>query len=181
MDFYLSEGITYVCFNVEEEEGEHRTSSLAVGSDASAAYAAYLRRFVKRMQTDQQAPRCREVDAVTSLITAGVEARRHNPQVNPLEIVSVAVNGDMSTYSPELMGVRSDKFNNFIFGNVLTHPVEAISWSILLFWSFVTISNAVYPLARRLARILEYVAAGLRPTNSSNIAPVLRLKRSTVA
>ena len=126
MDFYLSEGITYVCFNVEEEEGEHRTSSLAVGSDASAAYAAYLRRFVKRMQTDQQAPRCREVDAVTSLITAGVEARRHNPQVNPLEIVSVAVNGDMSTYSPELMGVRSDRFNNFIFGNVLTHPVEAI-------------------------------------------------------
>lgn len=125
MDFYENEGITHVGFNIEEKEGEHRTSSLA-GASTSSAYGAFLRQFVKRMQTDLHAPRCREVDAIKSLITADSKARRHNPQANPLEIVSVAVNGDMSTYSPELMGVRSAKFNNFIFGNVLKQPVEAI-------------------------------------------------------
>ena len=41
-----------------------------------------------------------------------------NAQVMPLALISVAWNGDFSTFSPELLGQRSAEFGNFVLGNV---------------------------------------------------------------
>lgn len=125
IDFYLAEGVRDICFNVEEEEGPHRRSSLAADG-AVGAYGRFLRRIAERVREAGGALRCREIDGVASLIAAPPEVRRHNGQVRPLEIVSIAVDGAMSTYSPELLGTSSKEFADFSFGNILAEGPEAM-------------------------------------------------------
>lgn len=125
IDFYLEQGVTDVCFNVEEIEGAHRHSSLS-GGDAHATYAAFLRRVAARLRERPGQLRCREVDAFVRLAASPREMRRHNPQVRPLAIVSIAVDGSMSTFSPELLGVEAPAFANFAFANVHDVGPQAI-------------------------------------------------------
>jgi uncharacterized protein len=37
---------------------------------------------------------------------------------SPGAIISVAYGGDLATFSPELLGTKSDRYNDFVFGNV---------------------------------------------------------------
>jgi len=41
-----------------------------------------------------------------------------NGQTLPFALVSVAWNGDFSTFSPELLGQRSTEFDDFVLGNI---------------------------------------------------------------
>src|SRR5262249_32909075 len=41
-----------------------------------------------------------------------------NPMTEPLRFVSVGVNGELSTFSPELVGSSTHEFPSFVFGNV---------------------------------------------------------------
>lgn len=125
VDFYLAEEITDICFNVEEEEGQARRSSLVAGV-AVEAYGLFLQRVAERVFASGEALRCREIDAIAGLIATPAELRRHNLETTPLEIVSIAVDGGMSTYSPELLGVPSAEFGDFIFGNVRSEGPDAI-------------------------------------------------------
>jgi uncharacterized protein len=125
LDFYESEGVDYVCFNVEEQEGVHGESSLSI-SDSVDVYRKFLRYVAERIRARGMRLRCREINGVAWLAAATPEARRHNPQVVPLEIVSVAVDGGMSTFSPEFLGLRCPDYDDFVFGNVHSVPVEAI-------------------------------------------------------
>lgn len=125
LDFYLAHDLRNVCFNIEEEEGTHRRSSLR-GPAAEALYRNFLTRIADRIEAMNEPFACREIDGVRWLIGAPREARRHNPQVNPLEIVSVGVDGALSTFSPELLGIPSVDFEDFAFGNVHTDGPEAM-------------------------------------------------------
>lgn len=124
-DFFAGNSLRDVCFNIEEEEGTHRTSSIR-GPDFEAAYGRFLARFASRMARDPTPMVCREVDCVRWLAGASPYERRHNPQVTPLNIVSVAADGSMSTYSPEFLGMESPEFGGFMFGNVREDGPEAI-------------------------------------------------------
>ncbi len=42
-----------------------------------------------------------------------------NEQVQPWDVVAIAVNGDVTTYSPDFMELKSAHHNNFCFGNIL--------------------------------------------------------------
>lgn len=53
-----------------------------------------------------------------ALALSSPEARRANPQTRPLEIVTVAADGAMSTYSPELIGAAAPQYDDFLFGDV---------------------------------------------------------------
>jgi uncharacterized protein len=46
-------------------------------------------------------------------------------QTTPFEIISVDVNGNFSTFSPELLGLRSLKYGDFTFGNVEADSFES--------------------------------------------------------
>jgi uncharacterized protein len=45
----------------------------------------------------------------------------------PFAIVSVSVDGKVSTFSPELMGARSRRFGSFAFGRVGSHRLSDIA------------------------------------------------------
>jgi uncharacterized protein len=123
-DFYCAHGIREVGFNIEEVEGANRRSSLA-GVAAEARFRAFLRRFIERVADSAGQVSLRELThAATAIAVGGLEARDEN---QPLRIVSIDVAGHVSTFSPELLGCHSTAHDNFVVGDILAEPFEAIA------------------------------------------------------
>ena len=123
-DFLRANGIRMIGFNVEEVEGPHITSSMA-GPDMVAGYRSFLRRMLE-LSRRHGAPEIRELGAAHGLILNRDFDPSDNQQAVPLQIVSVGVNGEISTFSPELLGNRNPAYGDFVFGNVATHTLEDV-------------------------------------------------------
>lgn len=127
-DFFLKAGLCDIGFNVEEIEGHNERSSLASGT-ASTLYRDFLRRF---LQLNAQAGfpiRLREAEQMTSLLLRGELPA--NVQTEAGHIISVDVAGNVSTFSPELLGLKSEQFADFIIGNVFADSLtEMLTGSI---------------------------------------------------
>jgi uncharacterized protein len=113
-DFYLENDIRVVGFNIEEQEGVNGHSSIA-RTDFPARFEAFLRRIDQRANADNKV-RIREFDYFTRRIRE--RGQPHNDQVIPLSILTVTTSGDFSTFSPELIDAKSERFGDFILGNV---------------------------------------------------------------
>ncbi|HEV3177645.1 MAG TPA: cyclophane-forming radical SAM/SPASM peptide maturase GrrM/OscB [Stellaceae bacterium] len=117
-DFYVSEGIDHVCFNVEESEGEHVSQSLGK-VDAERAYYAFLSEF---WRLSAAAPGkivfIREIEQALRQVLRPKEAVFHNDLVEPFAITSMDHAGNISTFSPELLGLKNERYGDFILGNV---------------------------------------------------------------
>jgi uncharacterized protein len=45
-------------------------------------------------------------------------------------MLNVACNGDVSSFSPELLGLKNERYGDFIIGNVHTHTLEQMRTSV---------------------------------------------------
>jgi uncharacterized protein len=120
--FFCAQEIHDVGFNFDEAEGVHHTSSIA---DHEEAHRAFIERMLDHMMESRGQYQVRELACMFRLIAEGVSTYRfrgrslpENGQTMPFALVSVACNGDFSTFSPELLGQRNQHFANFVLGNV---------------------------------------------------------------
>jgi uncharacterized protein len=120
--FYVENGIREVGFNIEEIEGAHRTSSLA-GARIEARYRGFVRRFFALVCDAPGLLRVREFESTIGLLLAPEPAR--DEQNLPFVILSVAYDGALSTFSPELLGARHERFADFAIGHVATESLAA--------------------------------------------------------
>jgi uncharacterized protein len=127
--FYLDAGIDQVCFNVEESEGDH-TSELFAGADLRARFAEFLDRFWRQARETGRFSYIREIDSMLPRILRPEEAMMGNEQVVPFAMLNVACNGDVSSFSPELLGLKNERYGDFIIGNVHTHTLEQMRTSV---------------------------------------------------
>jgi uncharacterized protein len=117
-DFYIAEGIERVCFNVEESEGDHVSQSFREAG-LEAAYYRFLSEF---WRLSAAAPGkitfIREIEhAIGQVIRpAGVPFR--NQLVEPFAITSMDWAGNISTFSPELLGLKNPAYKDFVLGNI---------------------------------------------------------------
>lgn len=125
MDFYLDAGIDHVCFNIEESEGSH-VSSLFETRGLSEVYTQFLRRFWHLAQESGRIHFVREIDLAIGRIFRPEEAEGHNIQVEPFAMLNVGSRGEVSSFSPELLGLENAAYDNFVFGNLLTDPLAVI-------------------------------------------------------
>jgi uncharacterized protein len=124
-DFYQFENIRHVCFNVEETEGANSHSSLD-SDEMVLAFRYFLDAFMQCMQTAKHPIWVREFAyGLATIIQTGVSILS-NQQVTPLAILSVDVNGALSTFSPELLGTSSKKYGNFFFSTLQEGGVPAV-------------------------------------------------------
>jgi uncharacterized protein len=128
--FFLDHGIQRVGFNIEELEGTHRTSSLANDS-IHQRVVTFFRRIHKLQQQGNGAIQIREFDrAYKALALAPIDDKQksamRNDQVEPFAIISIAYDGSLSTFSPELLGMKSTEYGDFSFGNVRTDQIDQI-------------------------------------------------------
>ena len=121
-DFFEQQGVQDLGCNFDEAEGPHVESSLA---GAEAAHAAFVERLLDRSIAGAGRVQVRELATALRLIKEPLpvwhwrgEAFPDNAQTMPFALVSVAHNGDFSSFSPELLGQPSVPFGNFVLGNV---------------------------------------------------------------
>jgi len=117
LDFYTEEGIDHVCFNVEESEGSH-ISELMEEADRQVRYAAFLRRFWHRARENGRIQFVREIDLAIQRIFRPEEVATRNIQTEPLAMLNVDSRGNVSSFSPELLGLRNVDYGDYLFGNI---------------------------------------------------------------
>ena len=117
-DFYVSEGIENVCFNVEESEGSHVSEALG-RSDVEKAYYAFLSEFWRLSAAfPGKIKFIREIDNALQQVLRPKEADFFNELVEPFAVTSMDWAGNVSTFSPELLGLKNARYDDFILGNV---------------------------------------------------------------
>jgi uncharacterized protein len=122
-NFFLEQGVHHVGFNIEEVEGNHVVSTL---TDAPVGRVEKFLHRIFELET-QHAPllEVREFANARDLIRMGPPPSDdagypwYNDQVRPFGILAVDTDGNISTFSPELLGLKHERFGVFSFGNIL--------------------------------------------------------------
>jgi uncharacterized protein len=124
-DFYAEHGIHEVAFNIEEIEGPHAGSSL-LAAGAEERFARFIGRFYDLARGGDFAISVREFDSMMPILMAPPEHQFPLTQENaPYSIISVDCDGNFTTYSPELLGLRSAEYGDFVIGNVRRDSIVA--------------------------------------------------------
>ena len=130
-EFYEQAGIHTVCFNIEEKEGVNISSELVDSPHFVELYRAFLRRVFELAIQRNTHLSVREFDNAFCAIQ-GYRADGHvNFQTNPFGIVAVDIEGNLSTFSPELLGVEHPTYGSFTYGNVLEDDFQGIAQRVL--------------------------------------------------
>ena len=117
-DFYVDEGIQHVCFNVEESEGDYVSQSFA-NSDVEAAYYRFLSEFWLLLgKAPGTIAFVREIEHALQQVIRPKDALFTNQLVEPFAITSMDWAGNISTFSPELLGMKNKEYQDFLLGNI---------------------------------------------------------------
>jgi uncharacterized protein len=119
--FYQSHGISRVAFNIDEEEGVHKESSLNPDEHLTA-FRAFMSRIAELQEQDPSIE-VRELATMRRSLTASPTAEVKKSDNRPGAILNIDVDGNITTFSPELLGQVHPKYGRFSWGNV-----HADSW-----------------------------------------------------
>ncbi len=123
--FYIEHGIDHVCFNVEESEGSH-VSDLFRGEELHRRYAEFLRRFWQAARDSGRVKFVREIDLAIPRVFRPNEAPWRNEQVEPLAMLNVDSHGNVSSFSPELLGLKNAAYRDYLLGNINAQSLAEI-------------------------------------------------------
>ena len=123
--FYIAEGIADVCFNVEESEGDHVSELMTLDrSTMRDKFQEFLRRFWTISRRNPGINFIREIDGLIPRIFRSEGAEVANDQVQPLAMLNIDCKGNVSSFSPELLGYTNERYGNFLIGNVQQHTLD---------------------------------------------------------
>jgi uncharacterized protein len=111
-----------VGLNVEESEGVNIQSSLAT-EDAIGQYKKFFKRILELNARVPDPLIIRESEALLRHIQNGSHLTRSQTNV-PTAILSFDCDGNISTFSPELLTMTHEQYTNFVFGNVYENTLE---------------------------------------------------------
>ena len=123
LDFYLAEGIEDVCFNVEESEGDH-VSGLFAANDVRSRFRRFLGEFWTLSRRCERIRFVREIDGMLPRVFRPDGSALGNVQVEPFGMLNIDCLGNVSSFSPELLGLKNDQYADFIIGNILTDTLD---------------------------------------------------------
>jgi uncharacterized protein len=122
--FFRDLGATSLAFNLEDVEGENCSSSLSAQT-APARVEAFFRRLLELRDHENPSVQIRELDCFLEGIQKWPREFRRMENVAPC-VVNITWNGDVSTFSPELMGIKHKDYGDFVFGNVATATLDRL-------------------------------------------------------
>jgi uncharacterized protein len=128
LDFYLAEGIEDVCFNVEESEGDH-VSGLFAANDVRSRFRRFLGQFWTLSRRYERIRFVREIDGMLPRVFRPDGSALGNVQVEPFGMLNIDCLGNVSSFSPELLGLKNDQYADFIIGNILTDTLDQMRGS----------------------------------------------------
>ena len=125
-DFYVENEIREVAFNIEEIEGPHAASTLGAAG-VEDRFRRFIGRFFDLVARDELVLSVREFDSMVPMILGGDHEKDFPPtqENSPCAILSVDCEGNFTTYSPELLGLKSSHYGDFAIGNVNTDTLAS--------------------------------------------------------
>ena len=166
-DFFLELGVQRLGFNVEELEGEHLRSSL-VSRRAEARIRKFWMRLYERQVQSGDAIHVREFvraykTIVQGSLTTSELAMHESSQVAPFGIVSVDWQGNLTSFSPELLGLKSVHYGDFTFGNI--HDIDLLD--LRNSQKFNRVAQQIYEGVKNCERSCQYfsLCGGGAPSN----------------
>lgn len=121
-DFFAGAGVREIGFNIEELEGRHASTSIGFG-EARDLYYRFMMEILRLREGSDM--RVRELDDFGRFLKYG-EPLEIGQQCTPMRILSVDHRGDLSTFSPELLGIEAIPYGRLVFGNVRDGPLESL-------------------------------------------------------
>jgi uncharacterized protein len=121
--FYRDNDISHVSFSIDEANGANARSSFDA-ADGKAAMTAFLRRILDLAFAEGYRLHIREIERIAQLLTE--DTASYNEQVKPWDVVAVAANGNVTSFSPDFMELRSPDHNDFCFGNLLENDFDEL-------------------------------------------------------
>jgi len=129
--FYEEFGIQDIGFNIEEKEGDHLTSSLENDFDERTIVDFFAR--LSELMRERSFPiSIRELEETLASIYHLDKEGPANSLVIPFSIVTVDIEGNVYTFSPELAGHSSPQFPTFAIGNLYRHSFAEMQNSAVL-------------------------------------------------
>ena len=132
--FFYENGFYQLGLNIEELEGINLSSSLFKSDFYSQIEFFYKKLFDLYLSSDKKMT-IREFDNGLNAIlwdptVINIKKRElHSHQNEPFGIITIDYLGNVSTFSPELIGQKSTVYNDFIFGNIYDSSLEDIKSS----------------------------------------------------
>jgi uncharacterized protein len=124
-DFYIENEIREVAFNIEEIEGPHAESTLGAAG-VEQRFRRFISRFFDLVARDDLAISVREFDSLIPMILGnGGDDFPPTQENSPGAILSIDCDGNFTSYSPELLGLKSSHYGDFAIGNVNTHTIAS--------------------------------------------------------
>jgi uncharacterized protein len=125
-DFYKQEAIERVCFNIEENQSFHTTSELVGSPKFDDLLRNFMSRFFELCILHGTEMSVREFNhALRAIREYGQPHRSH--QNEPFGIISVDWQGNLSTFSPELLSATHPTYGSFVLGNLLKDDFATIA------------------------------------------------------
>jgi uncharacterized protein len=125
--FYVSENIDKVCFNVEESEGTYVSELFDTPrAELRARFAAFLRRFWHQARASGKVKFVREIDQTVPRMFRPEGMPTRNIQCEPLAMLNVDSRGNVSSFSPELLGMKNKDYGDFLLGNITINSLAEI-------------------------------------------------------
>ena len=125
--FFKDLGVKELGFNVDEEEGVYTKSSL--DSSTEIKFKEFWKKIFELQLNIDNYIRIREIHGFTQTLLGNnftSDNYSYGPMTHPMSILSIDTNGNFSTFSPELLGMKNDDYKDFNFGNVLTDSFRSI-------------------------------------------------------
>ena len=122
-NFFREHKIRNVGFNIDEMEGANKSSSLAK-EGIEARYCNFMKRLYELTKNTNGYLRIREFEQTKNFITGTCNPIKG--QFTPFTMINIAYNGDFSTFSPELLSMKSCHYGDFILGNVRHNSFDSV-------------------------------------------------------
>ena len=117
LDFYIDAGIDQVC-SMSKTQRATIAPACSPSTTCGSGSRDFLGRFWRLGRQRGALRFIREIDAMVQRVVRPEEAKMRNQQVVPFGMINVAANGDVSSFSPELLGLKNECYADFIVGNV---------------------------------------------------------------
>jgi uncharacterized protein len=121
--FFKENNVPYVGFNVEEVDGANTHSSV-MDLNNENRYIEFMRRMLNLSKDN--AVTIREFHTLREFIYREEDVSR-GQQINPFSVITIDCKGNYTTFSPELLSMKSELYGDFILGNLVRDPIYGIA------------------------------------------------------
>ena len=118
-NFFVQNKMFRLGFNSEEVEGAHKTTSLA-DKEVYGLWENFFKRILELKSVSKEKVSVRELDPILSFVSGKGKHTSGRQETTPLRIVTFDHEGNVTTFSPELLTAFHKDYGTFILGNVNT-------------------------------------------------------------